>query len=109
MEPYHMAYLKLPFLQNWKSTKLGLYNMASVGLLILQNWKSAKLGLLPHGISGDAVLVDHHQLPDSCPILYLQTIPPKRTNLEAFSSVKSEIQQNTNGLLKVARQSLGGG
>ena len=31
-----MAYLKLPFLQNWKSAKLEPYHTASQGLLILQ-------------------------------------------------------------------------
>ena len=51
LKPYHMAYLKVTILQNWKFNKTGIHHMAFLGLPILQklevqqNWNS------PHGIS----------------------------------------------------------
>ena len=52
LEPYHMTYLKLPFLQNWKSAKLEPYHMASLGLMILQ-----KLELEPYRKASPGVAV----------------------------------------------------
>ena len=97
-----MAHLKFPFLlkleiqQNWNFTTWHLY--------VLQNQEISKTGnALPHGISGVAVLLDQH-IATNCLIhaqFYSFKDSTKRiNNLKAFSSVKSEIQQNTNCLLQ---------
>ena len=80
--------------------------MASLDLLILQKQKISKTGTLQHGISGVAILVDQHidkKTAWSMSNSIASKIPEKSiNNLKAFSSVKSEIQQNTHCLLTVS-------
>ena len=79
--------------------------MASLDLLICKNRKSAKLEL-HNTVSAIAILVDQH-IDKNCLIMFnsiSSKIPEKRiNNLKAFSSAKSEIQQNTHCLLTVSR------
>ena len=91
-----MAYLKLPFLQTWDC---GFADLAKLYI--------SRIGTSPQGISRDAVLVDQH-IAKKCLIhaqfySFKRSHKSERKNLDAFSSVKSEIQQNTNGLPTVSR------
>ena len=71
-----------------------------------KNWKFNKTGTSPHGISGIAVLVDQHVA--KIYLIHSQFYSCKNStkrinNLKAFSLVKLEIQQKTNGLLTMSR------
>ena len=100
-----MASLDLLILQKQEINKTGTSPHGISGFAVLQKQKISKTETSQHGICGVAILVDQHT-DKNCLIqvqFYSFKDSTKENNLKAFSSVKSEIQQNTHRLLTVSR------
>ena len=91
---------KLEIQQNWNSPH------GISGFAVLQKQKISNTGTSQHSIRGVAILVDQH-IDKNCLIMsnsIASKIPEERiNNPKGYSSVNSEIQQNTHCLLTVSR------